>query len=423
MAKARVIDDADDALQGQAEELAQLNEDEGGEIFRAIDELRSVAGTSVIVVRLNGTSEDRGYVGSYPIAEFSHEWLKETCGAGSYKIRIKGPKGFLPGGGTVHISTIGIRAAAPEPKEAGNDFTNYLQLMEQRDAERRRESSERTDRLLSLCIPIAGTIITAMIGRDKGPDLLTLATALKPAPGPSLAEVTQTMANLQAMNKQPTETADPFDRALKIMEAMKEYGSSEKGETSWIDLVRDVVKEGAPMVGPVLQNLAAMRQAQARQNMAPSQPTVRVQPVPEPVRVAVPPTPVSTIVESAESISVGNAAEESEGAKMWALYKPVVLPYLKQIATWAEEDKNPQTYAEVFLDSLPSNIGNYIPQPQALEYLNHPEWWQFVTREEPRFTANLRGWAEEFRLELIDMISVEIPTEPQKTQSGENVGS
>ncbi len=403
MAKARIIDDDTDP---EAEELAQLNEDEGGEIFRAIEEMRGTQGTSVIVVKLT-PAEEKGYCDSIPVAEFSHDTLKTRYGAGSYKVRIRGPKGWIPGGGTVNISNAGIKKPA---SGAGGDFMSFLEFTKQQDAERREKSSK----LIELGIPALGTILAAFIGRSNGPDMGTLITALKPAPGPTLAEIAQTMQTFAALST-PKVSSDPLDSVLKVMAAVKDLSeekSAGKGETNWLDVVRDVIREAGPAVGPVIQGAIQARQAQMAAISAGTRPDVTVAP-PAAIPASGPVSMESAVASSVAPDSVGNAASESKDKTVdnLKMYMPLIKFHLGKVAKWATEDKDPALYAEVFLAELPSNITEYIPPPQAREYVAHPDWYKFVCEIEPAL-AKFEGWCNEFHVELIELMKEpETPTE------------
>ena len=379
MARARVETEEDDDEQlerERAEGMAQLNADTGGDLFAAIDQLRAAQGVNFLVQCL-APKEKAGYLGAIPAAEFSLEILRERFGGGLYKILVKGPKGFLPGGGNVQIS-MANESARNAPR---GELETFVELMERRD----RESATRRDRLMEIGIPALTSVLAAFIGRQpqQGTDIAMLAAALK---GPSMGELATTMQSLQALS---APRADPFDTALKMMERVKDFatdGSEPKAGSSWLDVVRDLIREAGPMLGGVAQHLAAQQAQQVHMQRMRQPPSVTVEPTAELPR-AQNPAPTSQIATSEEQ-------------QMLAMFKPMIVEKLKEIAGWAEKELEPTTYVEVFMDSLPSNIGQFLPQDKALEYVSHPDWYTVVCEWEPRLAAH-KEWCEEFREYLL----------------------
>jgi hypothetical protein len=383
--------------------MAQLNEDEGGDLFAAIDELRTAQGTQVQIYCILPT-ERAGYAGSVPIAEFSLDWLRKQKGPGTFKIRIKGPKGFLPGGGQIKISP------DLETVKPAGDFVSFMEFIQKQETERKAKSDERNARLLELGIPALGTVLAAFLNRNTGTDVTALVAALKPAPGPSLNDLTGALVNMKQLTGGDTEK-DPYESIIKMMEAVKNLGSegNGKGETNWLDVVQTLVKEIGPAAKPILEGLQAQMAARQQPAVIMQQPAM-IQP-----NVAhVQPATDSIIVPSAE-IKPAIFAEKSEN-DMLQMFLPMIKNKLAQIVQWAQQDRNPQTYAEVFIDELPPNINQYITQTQALEYLNHEKWFETVCEYEPKLTA-FKGWCEEFRIELIELIKISPNDEPEPIET------
>jgi hypothetical protein len=396
-----------------AEDLAALNDAEGGSLFRAIEEARSTQGAEVILTRTM-PADQAGFCDKIPVAEFDLQLIKSRYGPGTYRVRFNGPTGFLPGGGTIKIAPLRERDAG-----GGNDLSTLLQIMEKRDEERRRESAEKNNRLIELGIPALATVLGAFLTRQSGSDIPALITALKPQPGPSLSDLTTTMLNMQKLSNPTADSADPVDRVLRVMEAVNNLQadkaeSSGKGSSNWLDVVRDLIKEAGPAVKPVLEGL--QRQAQLRAQAA--QP-VAVQQVTPGIPAPVPAVGQPNISPSAESIpaktSAGTAAPTptETNVDVYDQYKFFIQPHVNKVMAWIAEDKNPQAYADVFVDELPGQIAQYISQDQALIYLKNEKWFEFICTKEP-FFKNHEKWLNEFRLELIDILS---PTSDEATET------
>lgn len=402
MAKPRIsVTDSDEVERdSRAEELAELNESEGGELFSAIDELSITEGVVVMVIRIS-PKENEGYCGKIAVGEFSVDTIKAKFGPGKYKCRIKGPKGFLPGGGNLTIA-----ADVERPHTERQSFESFQEWQAKRDA----EASDRRNRMMELILPSAittlGGLFTAMAGRSQGPDLASLITVLKPAPAPTITDLATGLASIQALNKQPDNNS-AIDNIVKIMDVVKDFGGdSSGGKTGWLDIVKELINQAGPAVKPILENLQAQAMARAQGSAAtPAAPSVSVQHVP--LNAAAAPSMTPPFVPPVGAASAG-AAENSnpttDDEKMFVLFKPMIKESLATIAGWAEKDKSPELYAEVFIDSLPEGIEQYLPAAKALEYIDHEKWFEFVCELEPRLTSR-KEWLTEFRAQVKELIS------------------
>ena len=374
-----------------AEDLASLNQGTGGDLFSAIDELRTTgAGDVFFVVQRIAPVETKGYCGKVPLAKFDLEYLKATYGAGRYMVQIKGPKGFLPGGGPVEI------APTPEaPKEAKGDFSSYLELMERRDAERRASNSE----WLKLGLASLAPVLAAWVARSpsQGTDIAALVTALKPAPGPGLADLTTAMVNMKNMTA-PAQQDSKVDEILKIVEVVQNFAGDKedggKGGSSWIDIVRDLIKAAPDALKPMLEaRMAAMQAARGGQVQQVS-PAIQKPTGPAPVAPAPKPNPNPMPAEA----PAGNA-------NMLEMFMPLIKVNLSKVAGWAEKNRDPETYADVLVDELPDNFGAYIPLDDVFTYLNHPQWFETICGIEPRLQPH-REWCDECRLAVIEIMKI-----------------
>lgn len=403
----RIAETEEEATTRQAaEEMADLNHATGDKLFTVIEEIRGSAaasGTKCLVTRIASDGKSGGYCGTIAVADFTLDKVKSLYGPGKYTVQIKGPKGFLPGGTGIEIADTGESTPSPTPK-TGGDFMTYLEFMQKQEESRR----EKSNRLLELGIPALGTIIAAILNRPQGTDVAALVSALKPAPGPSLADLTTAMVNMRTLNA-PSAGSDPLDMILKVFEAAHDMagGGGGKGEKSgWIDLARDALKGLPAVAGPFVQALrgrsGAPQPASITANTAP--------PLAAPSVTALE-TSAEPSAELAPPSSVGDAAGRS-GDNMLALMKPFAQQKLKLISQWANEKKNPQLYAELFLtEHVPSNLSDYLPPEKALEYLNHAQWFEKTIEWEPAL-ANHRAWCDTFRLELIEMIQIALQPQP-----------
>jgi hypothetical protein len=382
--RATVVDNADEEAetQAQAEDFAALNQATGGDLFAAVDELRAAgSGDVVFIVNRITPVESKGYCGKIPISKFDLEAMKTLYGPGRYMVQIKGPKGFLPGGGPVEI------APTPEAaKSTGGEFASYLELMDRRETERR----TRTDDWIKLAMASAAPIIAAWVARPAtgGTDIAALVMALKPSPGPSLADLSTAMVNMKTLSE-PKETGGTVDTVLKVFEAAQSMmgdkeDSGKPGSSSWIDVIRDLIKSAPDAIKPMLEARMAAMQA-ARGGPAPVQQNPPQIQNPRPVQ----PVPQTT--------------PAPKDANMLEMFMPLIKANLAKVAGWAEKNRDPQIYADVLVDELPDNFGSYIPLSDVFGYLNHAQWFETIVTLEPRL-KDYKDWCDECRLAVIEIM-------------------
>lgn len=395
MAKARVSvtenDETDAETQREAEEMASLNEATGGDLFSAVDQLRAAGATGIVcIVNRLTPVEKKGYCGQLSVSEFSLERMRLLYGAGRYMVQVKGPKGFLPGGSAVEIAET-IEA----PKGTSNEFSNYLEVMERREAERRAGLND----WIKIAVAGLAPVLAAWVSRSptQGTDIAALVTALKPAPGPGLADLTTAMVNMKNMTAAPQQESK-VDEILKIIETVQGFADKDdggKGGSSWIDIVRDLIKAAPDAIKPMLEaRMAAMQAQQAAQRggMPPVQPAIQQPPQAASAPQVPKPQPLQQPINGKEN-------------DMLPMFMPVIKANLSKIAGWAEKNRDPEVYADVLVDELPDNFGAYIPLPQVLEYLNHEKWFEEICKIEPRLSSH-HDWCNECRLAVIEIMKI-----------------
>lgn len=423
-------DDEATAQTRQEEELEQANEDTDGELLRSLQEMAGTAGVTFLFTRTYpNTPDSLGFVGEMTPAEFTLDRVREVYGPGHYRVRVKGPKGFLPGGGTIKVAKgPGGPGSGAAPSSGFADVAALMRAMQEKDDARRKEESERRGRLMEIVIPasITGltTMVAALMGRNTGPDITQLITALKPAPpapGPSLTDLTTALTNMRSLTNEKSGGESQFETIFKILELAKEHaGGGEKGESNWIDLARDVIKEGLPAVRPILENLQAQQQARQIQNVVPQMAVVpaSARPVAGVVQTTVSPVPITT--KSGSTVSTENSGED-----MNILAAGIIRDQLNKIVSWAQANRDPVLYAEVLLAELPEIVHKFVTPVQALEGLRNSEWFKFVTTQEPRLTP-FGQWCDIMRRELIEIIEEQIKNDvkepPSVDSSHEEIG-
>lgn len=356
----------------EAQELADLDDAEDGDLFKGIDEIRSISGATFQVSRILPVDK-AGYCDDIPPAEFSLSTLTKRFGAGKYRVRIKGPSGYLKGGGNVTIAPQAEKVST----NGGTDLSQLLELMDRRDAQAKEKNSQVMNTVLTLGIPALTTILAAMVGRSSGPDIATLITALKPAPGPTLNDLAGTLASMKALTQDKTPTADPLDqfaKALDLVKDLKSEGGS-GGETNWMDIIKSVIENAGPTLAPFLEKLQAAQAAR----------TVATQPQPNP---------------TVQQVQPAVAAPQPDNDPMMTLARE----NLQKIEKWARTDRDPMIYAQVFLDDIPDHIEALLPPDQVLKYLKDtPNWFEVICGVNPGLTE-FKDYCDELRKEVINIL-------------------
>lgn len=389
-------------------DFEEADEIEGGDLFRVTDEIRGTSGARLMIVRTYPSTPDMaGYVGEMTPGEYSTEAIRERFGPGRYRVRIMGPKGFLPGGGQVHIAKFAAPGGTPGAASASSDLASLLKLLNERDDARRKEDSEKKWKLLELTLPGAITVLASVLGRNTSPDLTALVAAMKPAPAPSITELTTALASLKSLGPKDDE-GSKLDTILKVLEFAKTMSgeNGEKGESNWIDVARDLLKEGPAIVAPLLENLRG--QANATPVLLPQPMSARaIAPVP------VAPISQASSAESALSPPMPEVAENSIPSgenDMMAFAMPIIRAQLAKLLQWASEKRRVELYAEVLLEELPPIVHQYVTPAQALQYLKREDAIAMVTQYEPRLTPHTE-WLKAMQGELIEIIEEQLRDE------------
>jgi hypothetical protein len=391
-------------------------------LFAAIDEARSTQGAEAVITRIY-PKETAGFCDKIPVSDFDLDTLKSVYGPGKYVIRFRGPKGFIKGGATVKIAPppSGGGGSRGGQAPAGGEYMtplDFFKLQMEQERLARDKSQARFDQILAIGIPSLTSILTALVSRPGGPDLTALLGVLKPAPSPTMAELTQSLANLKALSAPPESSDSKIDQALKIMEAVKDFsdnaGGSGEGKSTWIDIVRDLIKAAPAALQPMLE--ARMAAMQSRAPVAPVAVTKPIVAPPAPKIVPAPIAPPVPVVPAAD-VSAGVAADSSGGdMNALNLFKPQIKAKLAQVVIWAQKDRDPYSYAQIFCDEIPEQAWKLIGQEKALDYLNHADWWKVVCEWEPNLAPHQK-WCEEFRQNLIEIVSAGLDdSEPPPTE-------
>lgn len=411
-----VDDDEDDepteTTAQAAADFAQADKDEGGALIRITDELRATAGARVQIVRTYPSTPDlAGHVGDMTPDEYSAERVRQLYGPGRYRIRFVGPNGYMPGGGALHIAK--LREDGPASTAGAgtvSEVAALIKAMRETDEARAKESAARRDRLIELAIPGGLSLLTALLTKGSGSDsqlTTALITAFKPQQQMTMQDMLALMVKVQELQR-PQETGDQLDKLEKIIGIAKQLGGdSDSGGDTWIGFARELVKEGLPAARAAIEAMTQSRQA-ATAPQVQIQPRVMMPGPAAPTLQAQPSAPAAQQPQVPASAPMAAADPNPKpGDDMLAMFMPMIREQAARILRWAAQDRNPAAYAEVFLDELPEYVGKYITPPKALEWLQSPNWWAVLLERFPEAAAHEK-WLDEFRQELIDVLSAEM---------------
>lgn len=377
MARAKVTVDSEDiqeAVEERAKELAlglQLDgEDEPDpDELRALRELGAGSDVRWTVFRQSDMGGKRaGHCGTLSTSELTLDRIASEWGIGKYKIRGTRSNGQFAGQSTVTIAEEPKKPDAAAAQPAHNPMTEFLTLMEAQSAKRSAEMKEWA----MILVPLATAVLPAILGRQNQPA------------GPTLADLTTTMMNMRSLSA-PESGTSKFKELKEMLELTREMKPEDNTGSTWVDLIRDGVKELAPIV-PAMMHAAQNRNA-----------------------------PPAAATPAAQSGAAAARPQVTQG-------EPDMLAWLKQqlqgLVHQASLNKDPSLYAEVVLDNLPEGAD----PKQLRDFLGGKTWWETLLAFHPP-VAPYRKWFVDCRKELLsgldEMLGVPgaPPHPPEKSSS------
>jgi hypothetical protein len=340
-----------------------LQEDAGEGTLDLLEALRELQGGELVTWKVWRVAGPEGeplpagpssYCGEFGNSQLTLENMARRCGAGKFKCKGRYANGRIAGARTVTID----QAAAKEfentmQTNSGGSFNmgEFLALQQQQEERREQRERERAERdradrkdFLTLVLPIAGQLASALLTRaapaaPPPTDLPALITALRPTVAPP---------DPSAQMKTTLET-------MMLMKKVMGDGGSDDNLTSIISAV-------APHAGPVLAALASRQPTAAPQpppKPAPgSQPTrvpmtVEVRPDSPVTAAAQPPQPPQQSgIQTHTGVNLDAPSDPSQLGQrdMFAQIKPQV----DQMVIMASQGADPVQAADVFFDHVMS---------------------------------------------------------------------
>lgn len=323
----------------------------------AIAKLRELSGGNSMArfeVRRVMPSSEAGYAGTLADEELTMERLADEFGPGTYTIRVRLPGGKFAGSDRVQIAGVPKHrqppaqsaAQAAAPVASGGGLPEMMAMMQR-----------GTDAQINML----SSLVKSLIERP-------LPTPPTPPPPPDTLAILATAKQLFAQKSD----GGGLELFMKGLEFGKELGGS--GETDMGDLI--------------VKGIDGLKELAATQ--------------PQPVqRRQRPALPAPGTVPAAERPAAAPPAQTTqEGQSMNTLQMIQWLTKQTQhLLVCAHRQKDPELYAEVFLDNLPPSLDETV----ILERLKAPDAVEQLAKLDRRVLA-YRPWFEAFRAACVELI-------------------
>ncbi len=343
--------------------------------------------------------QDSGYIEKLRTEQLDEELFKTRYGAGAYRVIGKNASGQYVKGASAPVK---ISSVLAEPRRATSGATHapdsdaLALLREMRAADERRAQQRQEDNrnwAQALAGPLA-TVAAAWVSRPST-DIASLVVALRPQQS-TLSEMTQALMNLQALQGEKSNTMDVM---LKVLDRVQDMPAS-AGEGGWIGIVRDVLREAAPVAREMLSR-PGQPQPQPVLTAGPAfGPGVRTlgapSPVPAPANPAVSPVPVSP------------------EADMWRIAEPWLKRRAEDLLEDAAANMDVDLVAEMLFEKARKRFEAMVSLSELLVFLQHPQWWELLIRFFPPITP-YQAWVNDVRVALLRVIADEL----KETQGSE----
>lgn len=381
------------------EMLDREHEQETVDVLRTMSELDTGDGIYWRISRISHEDPSmNGHMATWPDARVTLDNIKDNFGGGVYRCKGFRSSGGYAGHKTVRIAGDAIRKkvsveAAPTTN-TGFDVQGFLAQMEARDERRRREDRELQDRRDAqrekYILTLGPAVLTALGGLFNRPqlDVGALAAAMRP---PAPPDPLQMIAALKQLAPEaPKPTTDPMATAIQLFELLADKAGAGQGRADWLDIVKEGVKVLGPSVGGAIE--ATIQQAHANAQ--------------NPQASGVHPQGSSNGAASpaalpAPSVSPQLQHQAQEAGMLDLLpYLPWLKGQLSKLANAASRNRDPELYAAMFLEELPSGL----TPKRVLELLSRPDWLDQLARFEPAIVDATVPWWQRLQQLILVMI-------------------
>jgi hypothetical protein len=366
-------------------ELDSLDDNERGVLADALEQVRSVAGSSIDVWRI-APAHRVGYCRAYPSAAFSVDKVAKDYGPGGYRVRAKGPNDRYLKGGSAKFEIAEGLDSGPAAPAAGTGIADLIALMKE-DRDRQREEREKGDerwfKWATLLAPVLGPKLLDIFGGGGGKN-------------PTLKDMIEAQVMLKNLSDKPPDMTAQFEQVMRVIEGAKNLvGDDNKAGSTWVDLIRDGLSAAKPVIAKVAAALPMGPLPLTGRSMLPSLPSTPAAGSAPSSATAPPAMPASAPASAAPP-----APPSQDGADVGLLEKLNWLRgTLEQLHYQASKNANPRLYAEVTLDNLPP----FISVDELAGRLAAPQWWTELNQLDNRIAAQ-EVWFDEYRAALLRLV-------------------
>jgi hypothetical protein len=399
-----VIDDAIDI------EAAELTED----VLEGLRRLDQGGQRVTWYVYCDAPIEREGFVEKLRTEQLDESRFKTKYGPGEYRVIGRTGDGHYVKGSHKTIKISGILAS--EERQA-NDAVALLREMRAADEQRDKQRAETLKTYATILATPLATLGAALIARKPTLDIPALITALRPQQS-SLTEMTTALTHLKAMEGGASN--NNVELVLKLLERLQDLPTA--GDTGWLGIVRDVIREAAPaareMLGQLTQQQRGVLPAagpplivvpphQQPQAASPSQangatqtsfPSAPLQSSP-----TAPPSAMQTPMPSATPMAASTTVETAEPSA-WAFAEPWLRRKAEDLFESATSNMPVELCAEHLLESAERKFGMLMTTDQLRGLLVQPDWWQYVVAFHPPLEP-FRSWVNDVRQEMVGMLA------------------
>lgn len=332
---------------------------EGAE-FDELDDLGD-SGARLAIWRTS-PSEFAGYVGTYNREEWTRDRLMEEWGGGKFTIKVRNPDGTLNGQRHIQIAGKPKNKEAPPPAQTivpqasgGSELARVLEGIQASNAAAQEANKGQ--------ITLLTTLVTSLINREPP----------KPPPAPDPLAMLEKAANI--LKPRGGDEAGGMSAFIKGLEMGRSL-AGEGGEPG----MASVFMEGVKTIKDVATMTQTNKQRPAQRRIAaPAPGTVAAEgPAAAPAPPNNPETPVVT-----------DQMRQIQWIKQQAAF----------LVHQAARQKDPELYAELFLDNLPS----FLPEATVLEQMKDEGAISKLGMLYPR-VLQFPDWFEEFRATVVELI-------------------
>jgi len=348
-----------------------------------------------------------GFIEKLRTEQLDEQRFKAKYGAGEYRVVGRTTDGHYVKGSHRVLKISGIMAEQ-HGTPGTIDPLGFLREMRASDEQRAQQRRDEFKSQAAIWAPAIATLGAALIQRRPAIDVAALITALRPAQS-SLGEMTTALVNLKNMQG---DQSSGLDTVLKVLDKLQDLPSGGSGDASWVGIVREVLKEAAPVARELLTQHVSTPKAPLTSGppFVVAQPSVRPQIT---GNGATPPTSLASApsqpLPPAPSPASAETTQHSmtEGTTVFQAIEPWLRRRAVDLHEWAAVNMDVALAAETLLATVPKMFRAFMTPAELVTLLQAPDWWDHVKEFHPPL-APYQAWLDDVRGELLGLLQDEI---------------